>query len=782
MDKELFPLSSERAGEKDIRRILLNYLRYWYLFLIGAALGLCGAFLYLRYYTIPKYSVYSTVLIKDDKSDSHLSNESAFSDLEIFQATKNINNEIEVLQSESLMKRVASELSLFIGYYIEGRVNDIEIYGSEVPIKVLVNDLAPPAYRKSFVIHIKSDSTYNLDDNEGKMYTYKFGQQIQKPYGVFTVVPDSGLTASSKSIGSKLTVKFKNVQQLAEHYSQAIQIGPVNKSASVLWVGLTDPIPEKAKDIVNKLIEVYNKEAIEDKNLIASYTIDFIDERLRYLTSELSGVEKDVEQYKRQHELTDVNIQASNYLNIASGYNKQLSDWAIQIEILESIESYLNKDENQYKMVPSTLSIQDVTLMGLIARFNELQLDRERMLRTAQPKSPIIKNLNEQLANIRSSILENLRNIKKGLLITSNNLRANSDEFESKIKKVPSMERELLEISRQQAIKQNLYLYLLQKREETALSLAATVSSLRVIDPAKGGNVPVSPNKSTIYLMSLLLGICLPFAGIFIKDLLDDKVQTQQDVQHLTIAPVLGELPHNNYDTVVVTKGNRTPIVEMFRHIRAKLHFAAVDKENKVILITSSMSGEGKTFFAINLAASLVLTGKKVLLIDLDLRKSTLSDELGLSEEGIGVSDYLVSNNVPIHEIIRSSAKVTDLFVISSGPTPPDPTELMMSTKLADLILELKSSFDFIIIDTAPVGQVADALSISSVIDSTIYIVRYNYTKKRQIEIVDEIYRNKTLCHPMIVLNDSKHVSSYGYGYGYCYSKEEKKDLSKKLI
>lgn len=761
----MFPLRSEQPEPKDIKEILKKYLQYWYLFLIGGAMGLAAAYLYCKYYTIPQYRISSSILIKAGEKNTETG---GLGELGIMKSPQNINNEIEVLSSITLMQRVVGELGLSTSYFVEGRVRDVEIYGADVPIKVIISRLDTTAYGRTITVHLKSNSNYEVEEDSGETKSYKYGQQVNKPYGAFTVVVASGISVADVPVGQKIKVTFQDVKSVARHYNYGLMIYPKREEASVLEVSLVDPIPEKGKSIINKLIQVYNKEAIEDKNLKAASTIDFLDERLKYLTEELTDVEKNVERYKRNNELTDVGTQASQYLEQASEYNSKLSEWSIQINILESIEEYMRSSNNQYKMVPSTLTIQDPTLSGLIGRFNELQLERERILRNAFPDNPLVKNIDEQLKDLRENIIENLRNIKKGLIITSNNLKANSGQFQAKINKVPSMERELLEINRQQAIKQSLYQYLLQKREEAALSLAASISNSRIIDPAIATDYPISPNKQTIYLMSVLLGLFVPFAGIFVKDYLNDKVQTQRDVMKLTDTPILGDIMHNDSETLVVTTGKRTPIVEMFRLIRAKLQFAAVDRENKTMLVTSSMSGEGKTFFSINIAATLALTGKKVVVVELDLRKPNISKELGLTK-GPGISDYLVSNEISIADIIKPLEEPAGMFIVSSGPIPPDPAELMMSSKLADLINELKHNFDHLVIDTAPVGQVADAFSLSPIVDSTVYVVRYNYTSKKHLELVDGIRRNKELKHPMIVMNDAKkgNGSYYGYGYGY---------------
>lgn len=775
-EKELFPLKSEQPQAKNIREIISQYTKYWYLFLIGGLLGFGGAYLYCLYYTIPQYRIASTILLKGGENAPDVG---ALGDISINKSAKNINNEIEVLYSLSLMQRVVSELNLSVGYLVEGRVKSTEIYGRDVPISVLISRFDSTAYGKSVFIHLKSNNTYLLEEDSGKVTSNRFGQQVNRPYGTFTIVTAPN-NAGHHLAGKKIQVVFQDLKKVAQHYNQVLYILPKRDDASVLEISLVEPLPEKGINIINKLIEVYNNEAIEDKNLQAANTIEFLDERLKYITTELSDVEKNVEDYKRQNELTDVSSLASQYLEQAAGYNNKLSEWAIQIDILESIEEYLGSNNNQYKMVPSTLTIQDPTLAGLIARFNELQLERERLLRNAFPNNPLVQNINEQLEDLRTNIIENLRNIKKGLIITSNNLKASSGQYKSKISKVPSMERELLEINREQAIKQNLYLYLLQKREEAAISLAASISNTRIIDPAIATDYPISPNKRNIYLMSILLGLAVPFAGVFVYSLLNTKVQTLKDVELLTGAPVIGELIHNTSgEALVVTAGNRSPIVEMFRLIRAKLHFAAVDKENKVILVTSGTSGEGKTFFSVNLGATMALTGKKVMLLELDLRSPNLCSYLGLPH-GLGISDYLVSDSIILDDIVMASEENEGLFVIGAGSIPPNPAELMMSTKLAHIVDNLRASFDYIIIDTAPVGQVADAFCLSSLIDSTIYVIRYDYTYKEQITTLESIYRNKELSHPMVVLNDAKPDgrNKYGYGYGEYGSKRKKSILS----
>jgi tyrosine-protein kinase Etk/Wzc len=774
--KELFPLNFEHTKSQDLKSLVLQYKRYWYLFLLGAGIGLGIAIFYLRYYAVSQYIVSGTMLLKDEKSGQGLSNADALNDLNTFKSTRNIDNEIEVLKSKGLMERVIRELGLFTNYYVEERITDREIYGPAVPIRILRNESDSTIVGQTFVIYLKPDNSFDLKDYTGIITSHHFGQLIRKPYGSFTIVS----TMVKSMPGSRIIVRFQNIHQIANHYSSAIAIQPVGKTSNVLSISLVDPIPARAKNIINKLMQVYNTEAIEDKKQSSIGTLKFLDERLQFITTELSDVEKGVARYKSSNSLTDLTTQATNYASQATLYDSQLAEWATQIEVLESVEKYLQGNKEQHAIVPSTLGIKNETLAALIGKYNEVQLERERMLRTMEPSSFLIQNSNEQLTNLRANILENLRNIRESLKITSSNLKSNSRLFQSKVQRMPAMERELQEINRSQAIKQNIYVYLLQKREETALSLAATVSAARVLDFAKGGDYPISPHKQTIYLMALLLGLGVPFGAIYLTNLLNSKVRTQQDITSVVSVPILGEIAHNNtQETVVVNRHNRTSIAEMFRLVCTNLHFIFPNQKSTVLLVTSSMSGEGKTFFSINISASLVATGKKVVLLDMDMRMPKIATQLEITEQ-LGISDYLNSAEIQIDEIIHPSEKVPGLFVASVGSVPENPVELMMGSKFKHFIQELKDEFYYIVLDSSPVGLVADAFTLSPLVDITIYIVRYNYTKKEQLAIINNSYKNKMLTHPMLVLNDAKaeNGSNYGYGYGYGYSTDIK--VSKK--
>src|SRR5690554_474157 len=576
---------SIETEDVDIRSLILRYLRYWYLFLIGIILSGTGAWLYLRYST-PEYSISSTLLIKDDKKGPTISDNAVFNDLALFQTTNNINNEIQLLKSKGLMRRVLMELDLYTSYYKEGDIKTTEIYGVNVPVKVIIHQLDSASRDVVYTLSFMGNNQFELQNADGTDNSvHHFGNEIQKPIGKFTIIDNR---KESDNDNKPIKIRLHNLTRLANSYSSRLNVTPVNKEASVLTISLVDPVPQKGIDIINTLIEVYNKEAVEDKNQIAANTIEFIDERLKFLTTELTEVERNVEQYKKQYDLTNVSSEASLYLQMASDYNQQLAQIEIRLDILNSIQQYLNNQETQFDIVPSSLVFEDQTLNNLVLKFNELQLGRQRMLRTTQATNPLVENMNEQLANLRENILENIKNIQNSLEITKRSLTANSRQFESRIQQIPSIERELLEISRQQGIKESLYLYLLQKREESALSLAATVSNSRVIDAATAGGSPVKPKRQLIYLVALGLGFGIPFGFIYIKDLLNDKIQRPRDIELATKTPVLGEISHKKTDELlVVSQDNKSPVAELFRLIRANLQFANAGKANKVILVTS---------------------------------------------------------------------------------------------------------------------------------------------------------------------------------------------------
>ncbi len=759
-EKEAFERKTKHPEQIDFKLLILRYARYWYLFALGAVLALLLAILYLSFAT-PKYLISSSIKIRGvDRDPDYQAGSPGFRRLDVYDEAASMEDEIEALRALSLMERVMQELEMTTSYHVPAGLREREVYGQELPVLVTVDTLHQDAFGEKISIRVNNAESFTLLDETGDAAVYSFGQTVRRPYGSFTVAATPQLTQWNTA--TDIRINFHNTRALAIDYNKEITVVQLGEESSIVSISLLHPVPEKGKLILNKMVELYNREAREDRNRLAMNTIHFIDERLKTLTADLSGVERDVEQFRRENQVTDPRSDASAYLEESRVYDRQLSDLNIQIGVLESLDRYLSQRREQYELVPSNLTIEDPTLLNLINRFNELQLERERKLRNVEPSNPLLLNLNEQLANLRLNILENLRVIRSGLLVKRNNVSQKASGFRARIEGAPGIERELNEINRQLGVKQDLYNFLLQKREESALSLAATTSNTRLIDPAIASKAPVEPNKPVVLLMALVLGLLLPFAGIFVKDFLDNSVQLRKDVEKLSAAPVMGEVPHiARKQNWVAMQQHNTLLSQQMGLILSNLQAETPGAENKVLLVTSGRNGEGKTFFSKNLALSLSLTGKKVVLVELDLRNPSLAQEFGLSDTG-GIAAYLqAEGRFSPDEILEPSGVAPNLFVVGAGAAPLNPAAAFGNPRLGQLLETLRKNFDYVVIDTAPVGQVADAFALAPFTDLTVYVVRYNYTLKAALNTIDALYEKKKLKQPVIVLNAARKMNSH---------------------
>jgi capsular exopolysaccharide synthesis family protein len=617
------------------------------------------------------------------------------------------------------------------------------------------------------------ESHFSLVEAE-KSTKYAYGDTLENWYGTFTIEKNYSFSDYSPR---EIIISLNNKDQIAGLYSSRLRVALSSKFASVLGLSLSDAVPEKGKDVLNKVIEIYNKQAVKEKNTTAENTIAFIDNQLSTLIQEVKDVENQIEAYKRQNNISDLGIEYTSFVENSKVYDGELSKNKIQIEILESIESYLDNPDGVGNEVPSTLSIQDATLTELITKFNQLQSDKVRISRTVQPNSPILVNLEDELSSLRRNIKANINNIKNGLQISNRNLTQNINQIDSRISRVPEIERGLLELTRIQNRKQDQFLYLQSKREESELSLAATtVANARVIDAASAGSRPSKPNKTLYYGLSLMIGLGLPFAFVYLKSNLSNKIQQKSEIKEILQRPILAEISHNtekNY--LVINKNKRSPLAEQFRLARTNLSFLNGDKPNKTIMVTSSISGEGKTFFSLNLAVSLSLTGKKVVILEFDLRKPALFDALNLNAN-LGISDFISDESLELSDILTTYEGVDDLRLISCGTIPEDPSELMLHERVGMMLSQLEEQFDYVILDTAPIGTVSDGLSLAPFVDISLFIIRYNFTNKENLNFIREMELHKKLRNVYIVANDAKvGPGHYGYAYGYGYEDTKKR-------
>ncbi|MDO9039436.1 MAG: polysaccharide biosynthesis tyrosine autokinase [Lutibacter sp.] len=760
----------------NLREQLENYLFHWKWFVLGVAIALIGAFFYLRY-TPNQYTVSTTILVDDKNSGGLASELSAFSDLGLMGSSKaSLDNEMELLKSKSLAERVVKSLGTNVKFYKQGTVIKSELYSKSAPIKI--NFFSPDSIfhklNTSFTVKITSESTFTLKDLEGdKSKDHNFGDLIKTSFGEMSITP---LKQGKFKDDEEVIVQIVPFESVVNRYRNALQIQPISKQASVLRISLTDPVKGKAEEILNSLVSQYNNDAVEDKNLTAKNTNDFINQRILIVNEELSNVEKGAEKFKTSNQLTDLATEAGLAVQSKSLVEKEVLQLNTQLKLAEYVSDYVNA--NPGELIPANLGIGDASVDGNTTKYNQLVLERNRILKGSSEINPVIVNLNGQIKNLEESIKQSLVNSKTALKISLNAIKGQQSKFASTISEVPKQERMFRDMQRQQQIMETIYLYLLQKREENAITMAVTLPSAKIIDTAYGSNIPVSPKRNIIYLAALLLGLLIPFGVIYILTLLDNKIHTRKDLESVVNAPILGDVPNTKSgDKIVVSDSDRSSIAESFRLLRTNINFmlTGVKHGGKTIFVTSTISGEGKTFVSINLAAVLALTDKKILLIGADIRKPKIGEYLDLKYEK-GLTHFLMDSALKVTDIIESVSALNFDF-ISSSLIPPNPSELLMNGRFEEVLAYGKQHYDYVIVDTAPVNLVTDTLLLSHLADMFIYVVRANYLDKRLLSIPKMMYEEKRLPNMAMLVNgtDLERGYGYGYGYGYNYYKESDK-------
>lgn len=758
----------EKEEDFNLKLFLLKYLRYWYWFVIALVVSLCAAFFYLQF-TTPIYKVTASILIKDEKKGMGGGNE-MLKELELFNGNKIVENEMEVLKSRSLMEKVVDDLNLSVSYYEEGTYRDSELF-QQSPVTINYTQLQDVAYDKPLYIKMVDNQHFELlDDGQKVVGSYIYTQPISSVYGRFRVF----LSKPKTPKGTLIKVRFSHKESLIGALIAQIQVELINQKSTVLLLSTETSVPEKGKAILAKLLDAYTFSALEDKNLEASNTLRFIEDRLKLITGELTIVEKDVESYKTSQGITDLSTEANLFLEKVKENDTKLNEVDIQLKVLEGVERYLQS--GQGTVAPASLMVTDPILTSFIEKLSELELQKEKLARTVLPGNPFLETLNTQISNTKQAIRESVNNQKNGLLVTKASLAGLNKRFEGSISRIPRKEREFVTIQRQQNIKENLYLLLLQKREETALSYASTVTDSRLVDRPYSTPGPIKPNNKLIYLVALLLGIVLPAAVMNIKELLNDRVQSRKEIESETGLPVFGEiaLKPKEIKTNLLDVQSRTFIAEQFRLLRTNLQYINPDNKHKgnVILLTSSTSGEGKSFITLNLAISIATLGKRVAVLELDMRKPKLTKYLGLTRDK-GISNFLAGAADPME--IAKKTDIENLFLASCGPLPPNPAELLSNGKMETLLATYREYFDYILLDTPPVGLVTDALILAPYIDTCFYIVRHEVTVKKDLTILSDLKKFNKFKSINVIFNGVNYRNSqeyrYGYGYGYKYGK-----------
>lgn len=625
-------------------------------------------------------------------------------------------------------------------------------------------------YQKSGQIYVNliTDKGNDSEKNISKNYA-KLPAVLSSEKGTITFMSNPQVPITEDG---DLEITILPSLSAAKGYHSVLLIEPTSKTTSVATISIKNTNKKRGEDFINKLVEMYNRDANNDKNEISQNTARFIDERISVINQELGSTEQELENFKRKSGLTDLSSDAQLAIAEKSGYEKLCVENGTQLNLIKYLSDYLNKPENANTTLPVNVGLDDEALTSLISQYNALILERNRLRRASSDSNPVVRRLDSNIDDMHASLLTTINSVYKGLLITKADLDRQAGKYAGQISNAPAQERRFVSIQRQQEIKAGLYLMLLQKREENNIALAATANNAKIIDDALADDVPISPNKKIIYLAALVLGFGIPVAIIYILSLLSYRIEGHSDVERLTRVPVIGDVPLNDSDekyAIAVRENDNDIMAETFRSLRTNLLFMLGDPDKKVILVTSTTSGEGKTFIASNLAVSLALLGKKVVIVGLDIRKPGLNKVFHISHKERGITQYLVApQSTDLRSMIQSSDLSANLHILPGGTIPPNPTELLARKSLDDAIELLKKDYDYIVLDTAPIGMVTDTQLIARVADISVYVCRADYTHKNDYQLINELYANKRLPGLCTVINglDMK-KKKYGYYYGY---------------
>ncbi|HLG41423.1 MAG TPA: polysaccharide biosynthesis tyrosine autokinase [Chitinophagaceae bacterium] len=762
--QQLINSNKSELWNLSLKDLFYKYVRFLPLFLLSVAIALLLAFAYLRY-TTRIYSSTGAMLIKYEQQSNR--SDKIEDILKGGNETQNIQNEIEVLKSKPLMERVVKKLNLQFSYTAKGRfiVNNIYKQG---PFIAQAFKIADSSGGFSMDIKFINDHQFRVNNESA---TFALGDLFENGHGVFSLIKRAPAIT-----GSEYTISWQPAENIAGSLAGGVKVQPKTPGTSILTITLQSTNAHMAADIVNNLMVEYDSMTVEQNNYSNDQMLGFIDERLKNMNQELDTLQLRFLKYKQDNNLFDVDKQLTESFLKYSDADKNADLQQFKLNVAEEIDNYVKDKKNQYSTTtPSALFLEDATLTELVSLYNKVQLERQGLLDAHLPPShPRVKAAEGQIEEIRGKLIENLNNIRLSLHSSINVLKGKGSVEQSKLEALPFKLKLYVEMDRQIKTKLELLSLLEGKREEISIQRAAITSNSKVIDKAGISNTPVKPNRKTIQILAILAGLGLPALLIFVGEILNDKINTRFDIERLTQAPILGEIGHSFADnTLIVSKTSRTMVAEQFRIIRSNLQYVVNKPDKTVILVTSSFSGEGKSFISTNMAAVLALAGKKTIILEFDIRKPKVLSGLHIGKRP-GITNFLMGK-ANLNELITPVPDYENLSVLACGPVPPNPSEMLLDLKVSELFEEMGKRFEVIFIDTAPVGMVSDALTLSKFADCTLYLVRQGHTFKKQIALIDELYREKKLPKVSIVINDVKNKPGYGYygygryGYGYGY-------------
>lgn len=746
------------SGEQNnLKHWIRAGIHHWYLFVILFPMALGIAFLFLQR-TPKKYEANASLLIRDE--EGQLNEEVIFSEFGLGKRSKNLENEVLVLKSSPLMTEVVRDLELQYTFTEIDGFRRTDLY-KHAPISVsnwIQNQERKPL---EALLYADSPESYRLEMEEG-VFNGEFGKELVLPQGTLTLIREN-----RAEIVNPIEIRCHTESGRARELGKILEVEVMGENSSVVHLSIKDTSPERAKDILNGLIAGYNEDNIQKKNAVFENSIRFIDDRVKLISGELSETESSVENYKRQYNVVELSTEGNMILSELTGFNKRISDSDVQMEILNSIHSFLLRHQNSFEFVPTNLNLTDLTLTKQLEQFNQLLATRDKLKNELGAAHPDLILAEKQIENLRMTIINSIHAIKKDLEITMQADEELKGGLEARLQSLPKRERELIDIERKKDIKEKLYIYLLQKREEAALSLSVNRSSAYIVEPPFSSD-PVSPKPAQVWLIAAFLGLAIPASILLVIDSTNNKIREEEEVQEATDVPVIGVLAQTRKREKLVATGNNFSLpAEMFRLLRSNLTHLSPNKHVKSLMITSSVHGEGKSYIALNLAMTEVLTGKRVVIVNLDLRNNTSETYWNNAPGHAGVADYLSNSGITLRHIIQQTSLHPCLDIISNGGQVSNPSQMVFSNRLRDLVNLLKKEYDLIILDTPPVGLVTDTFEISDLAEATMYVVRMQYTQRSHLQIIDNINQMQKLPQPFIVLNGAQVSNSAGFVYSF---------------
>lgn len=774
---------TQNKEEINLNEIVKPYFSRWKWFVVSVVVALLTVYLYLKT-TVPVYNNKATVLIKEVKKSSGglgdlaegsglLGGLSGIGGMN----SGSIDNEMEIFHSKKLLTQVAQNLNLQTFIYQKDFFKKVEIYKNQSPyvIKVISEKNFDKKLKIKPVHILEENGKITLESHGLKPIHTKFNQTVSLPYANIMVIKNPTFIASKDFDAKNIYFTYSNLFNKVYELQAKVKVSLTDKKTSIILLQMDYPNEEKAKDILNELVKVYNIDAIKDKNSESIKTAEFINQRIQSIGKELGQVESQKENFKISNKIVDLGADARADFGISKQYEQSIFNLGTQIELTNSLLSYLSKQDNS-QVLPTNVGLNNEAVVKSVLEYNQLVIERERLLQSATPQNPIIKDVNRRLSETREALLKSLQKNKSSLQMSQGQVEEEQGKLQSKIQRFPAQEKLFRSIERQQQIKESLYLLLLQKREENAISMAVVAPKAKVIDVAYRSEYSISPKKNLLFGIGILFGILLPFGYITFKELFNNKIRSKHDLEKLSTIPILAEIPSlEKGEDEMVRFNDISPLAEAFRILNTNLSYMLPKKqEGKVIFVTSTVKGEGKTFVSVNLSLTIAGPKKKVVIIGSDIRNPQLQ-RFDPSKKGVmGLTEYLYDVEVDLSKVIHTSNFNQYCDVIYSGSIPPNPTELLANGRFEVLLEELKKKYDYIVVDSAPLMLVADTLLIAEAADVTVYVSRSQYTERDLIQFANKQVEAQKIKNTAFVLNDvSIEYLGYGNKYGYGYGKKK---------